>query len=354
MLSFLTHIRQQRSFLVQTEDQFIFIHDTLAEAIASGETNIKTSYLSRYINSLQSNFTTEDSTWQLLQRQFNQITSKKPLESQFSAATMPCNQLKNQTFDFLPIDGTRVKLPAIQDMEGSDYINASWIPGFTSLTEFILTQHPKEGTRSDFWRLVWEQDVHTVAVLSSCNDTDYQLFWPENEVTRIGQLKIKHTEEGLLSGFQTKDFRLECGESTPRVVRMVFCPDWSSGLGSSAKIQQNNLNLLPVINARQDHLPPRPLLVIDKDGGSAAAAFCALSNLFRQVHYDHSVDIYLTAKTIHNCRPGVWTRPDHILALYKSVEFFVSQVSSEERPGPDGKEDKKVSLEVSIAKRSQY
>ena len=137
-------------------------------------------------------------------------------------------------------------------------------------------------------------------------------------------MKIKHTEEGLLSGFQTKDFRLECGESTPRVVRMVFCPDWSSGLGSSPKIQQNNLNLLPVINARQDHLPPRPLLVIDKDGGSAAPAFCALSNLFRQVHYDHSVDIYLTAKTIHNCRPGVWTRPDHILALYKAVELFIS------------------------------
>ena len=27
--------------------------------------------------------------------------------------------------------------------EGSDYINASWIPGFLSLTEFIMSQHPK-------------------------------------------------------------------------------------------------------------------------------------------------------------------------------------------------------------------
>ena len=37
----------------------------------------------RYINSLQSNFTSEDATWQLLQRQFNQITAKKPLETHF-------------------------------------------------------------------------------------------------------------------------------------------------------------------------------------------------------------------------------------------------------------------------------
>ena len=27
--------------------------------------------------------------------------------------------------------------------EGSDYINASWVPGFLSLTEFIMSQHPK-------------------------------------------------------------------------------------------------------------------------------------------------------------------------------------------------------------------
>ena len=27
--------------------------------------------------------------------------------------------------------------------EGSDYINASWLPGYLSLNQFILTQHPK-------------------------------------------------------------------------------------------------------------------------------------------------------------------------------------------------------------------
>ena len=107
----------------------------------------------------------------------------------------------------------------IRDREGSDYINASWIPGFQSLTEFIITQHPKEQTMKDFWRMIWDQDIHTVVILSNIDDQDMDVFWPENDLLRIGQLKIKHTEEGLLSGFQTKDFRLECGESTPRVIR---------------------------------------------------------------------------------------------------------------------------------------
>jgi len=338
ILSFLSYIRHQRACLVQTEDQYVFIHDCLAEAVDSGETNIRSSYLTRYINSLQSNFTTEESTWQLLQRQFNQITAKKPLESHFKAATAAGNQLKNQSFEFLPLDSTRLKLPLLDDQEGSDYINASWVPGFLSLTEFIMSQHPKEHTMPDFWRLLWDQDVHTVVVLSNVNEPDFPIFWPETDHLRLGLLKIRHTEEGLLSGFMTKDFRLESGESSPRVVRMVFCPEWSS------PVEADSLGLLRVVQGRQDHLPPRPLLVIDREGGTEAASFIALSSLLRQLHYDRSVDIYSTAKTIHNARPGVWRTPEHILQLYRSVEALVS---SNGRQQPEGKEER-------IEARDQY
>ena len=169
LVAFLRHIRTQRNFLVQTEEQYIFVHDALAEAVASGETNINRSYLSRYINSLQSSFTTDENSipWQLLDRQFKLATAYQPQESQFMAALKPCNQCKNQNFDYMPIESARVALSPKAGVEGSDYINASWLPGFHKLKEFIVTQHPVEQTISDFWQMLWDHNARTVVVLSA-------------------------------------------------------------------------------------------------------------------------------------------------------------------------------------------
>ena len=53
IFSFLKHIRNQRAHLVQTEEQYVFIHDALVEVIEAGETHINKTALPRYIHSLQ-------------------------------------------------------------------------------------------------------------------------------------------------------------------------------------------------------------------------------------------------------------------------------------------------------------
>ncbi len=168
LMAYLRHIRTQRNYLVQTEEQYVFVHDTLAEAVAAGETNIHRSYLTRYINSLQSSFTTDENSipWQLLDRQFKLATAYRPQEIQFNSALKACNQGKNQNFDYLPIESSRVVISPKPGIDGSDYINASWVTGLSSEQEFIITQHPLEQTVLDFWQLVWDQNVRTVVVLS--------------------------------------------------------------------------------------------------------------------------------------------------------------------------------------------
>ena len=332
ILPFLKHIRAQRNFMVQTLEQFVFIHEALVETVLSGETNIKLAYLSRYITSLQSSFTTEESSvpFQLLDRQFSHVTRYKPQELEFSSAILPCNQLKNQSFDFIPLDGNPVALAPVSGQEGSDYVNASWLPGYRSLTEFILTQHPKAATLEDFWRLVWEQRVLTVVVLSApATQPDYPLFWVQ-EQTRLGNIILSPTEEGLLCGFQTKDFSLrQHNDPQGMKVRLIFCPEWA---GEEARVK---LSLVGVVNS----LPPSPILVLDQLGGAQAGTLCALSYLLRQAESEGNVDVYQTAKTLHNARPGIWPSADHLLSLYKLTLSYCSSLEGS-RGKPDGREEK--------------
>ena len=61
-------------------------------------------------------------------------------EKPCTAADMPVNRPKNRFTNILPYDHSRVKLQPSDDEEGSDYINANFVPGFNSPREFIVTQ----------------------------------------------------------------------------------------------------------------------------------------------------------------------------------------------------------------------
>lgn len=60
--------------------------------------------------------------------------------------------------------------------EGSDYINATWMQGFSSLREYIVTQHPLPNTMIDFWQMVWDHNAQTIIMISIIDNQVSQSF----------------------------------------------------------------------------------------------------------------------------------------------------------------------------------
>ena len=60
-----------------------------------------------------------------------------------------------------------------------DFIHANRIKGGPLFNEFIVTQAPMDNTIGDFWRMVWQEKVPYVFMLSSRKEADKCAeYWP--------------------------------------------------------------------------------------------------------------------------------------------------------------------------------
>ncbi|XP_037371508.2 receptor-type tyrosine-protein phosphatase H [Talpa occidentalis] len=129
-----------------------------------------------------------------------------------TVASAPENSAKNRYRNVLPYDWSRVALKPVSGEPGSDYINASFIPGLSSSQEFIATQGPLPQTVGDFWRLVWEQQSRTLVMLTNCIESGRvkcEHYWPlDTKPCTHGDLRVTLTGEEVTDNWAVRSLQL--------------------------------------------------------------------------------------------------------------------------------------------------
>ncbi|PWA21894.1 hypothetical protein CCH79_00015570, partial [Gambusia affinis] len=152
-------------------------------------------------------------------------------------------------FILLPDDWSRVKLNASTPNNTLDYINANYLPGYSSSREYIACQGPLPNTVDDFWRMVWEQKVKRIVMVTNCVEagrTKCEQYWPEDRSPSThGELIVSKTSEERESNWVLREFKVkhtkDAEERTVKHFHFTAWPDHGVPQGTEVLIRFRGL-----------------------------------------------------------------------------------------------------------------
>ncbi|XP_061180604.1 receptor-type tyrosine-protein phosphatase alpha-like [Saccostrea echinata] len=312
VFEFVKQMRDDRMTMVQTPEQYIFLHRALqcgfqdkGNVIQEGDLQSKTEELLNDHSPLNQ---------RILYKEFKFLTSLKPVynDEDKKDAKKAENKSKNFSGDILPISKFRPYLTSY--VKGrNDFINAVIVSTFTNPTGFILTQKPLPETNVDLCRLCMDHEVAALVVLT---DNDEETTWlPKRGLSQSCPPYILTTgNSGSTINGVSQDTLVISSTEHKRDIDVFLIPhenDDSLVKGTELLLEKEKTSKCPAV-------------IISKDGAGPAGIFCVLYNALQQLRMDGEVDVFTTVRQIQSRRPEVLTKLEEYKRCYQLVSLFVS------------------------------
>uniref|UniRef100_A0A3Q3E4X0 Receptor-type tyrosine-protein phosphatase S n=1 Tax=Hippocampus comes TaxID=109280 RepID=A0A3Q3E4X0_HIPCM len=321
-----TLMRAQRNYMVQTEDQYVFIHDALQEAVNCGTTEVPARNLYAYIQKLTQIEAGENVTG--MELEFKRLANTKAHTSRFISANLPCNKFKNRLVNIMPYESTRVCLQPIRGVEGSDYINASFIDGYRQQKAYIATQGPLAETTEDFWRMLWEHNSTIVVMLTKLREMGREKchqYWPAERSARYQYFVVDPMAEYNMPQYILREFKVtDARDGQSRTVRQFQFTDWpEQGVPKSG---EGFIDFIGQVHKTKEQFgQDGPISVHCSAGVGRTGVFITLSIALERMRYEGVVDIFQTVKMLRTQRPAMVQTEDQYQFCYRAgLEYLGS------------------------------
>uniref|UniRef100_A0A8C6PMZ0 protein-tyrosine-phosphatase n=1 Tax=Nothobranchius furzeri TaxID=105023 RepID=A0A8C6PMZ0_NOTFU len=297
-------LRSQRVNMVQTEEQYVFVHDAILEACLCGNTAIPVcEFRAVYYNISRLDPQTNSSQIKDEFQTLNIVTPRVRPED-CSVGLLPRNHDKNRSMDVLSADRCLPFLISV-DGESSNYINAALMDSHKQPAAFIVTQHPLPNTMGDFWRLVFDYNCSSIVMLNEMDAAQLCMqYWPEKNSCCYGPIQVEFISADIDEDIINRIFRI-CNMARPqdgyRLVQHFQFIGWPAYRDTPLS-KRSILQLVRRLAKWQEQYDGGDgrTVVHCLTGGGRSGTFCAICSINEMIQQQNIVDVFHTVKTLRN------------------------------------------------------
>uniref|UniRef100_A0A182JAQ7 protein-tyrosine-phosphatase n=1 Tax=Anopheles atroparvus TaxID=41427 RepID=A0A182JAQ7_ANOAO len=306
------------------------------------------------------------------QHEFELLPDKFP-DRTTKNSDMKENMPKNRYPDIKAYDQTRVKLTPLNGLAGSDYINANFVIGYKERKKFICAQGPMDATINDFWRMIWEQHLEIIVMLTNLeeyNKTKCAKYWPEgtNDSIQYGELlitfhSITYYADYIIRTLKVTKRSASSGEETCREISQYHYLAWKDFM--APEHPQGITKFINRINPEYS-LQRGPILVHCSAGVGRTGTFVALDTLSQQLQEESQVSIFNTICDMRYQRNFLVQSLKQYIFLYRALaelayfgdteidqKSLASTIENLKQPSPDNPEISRLELQFQRLKAFQ-
>eukprot|EP00800_Vazella_pourtalesii_P014468 TRINITY_DN3682_c0_g1_i1.p1 TRINITY_DN3682_c0_g1~~TRINITY_DN3682_c0_g1_i1.p1 ORF type:complete len:1204 (+),score=133.75 TRINITY_DN3682_c0_g1_i1:501-3614(+) len=320
-------LREARCLMVQTKDQFMFIHDAIQDLITCKDTFVSDHEFHLYlenalIRDLKTMTTPFEDKYELIMRTSRIIDPRDTNESSEIA-----NVMKNRYPNFVPFDSHRVSI--IPDQDGDrDYINASFVHSYQRHKGFIAAQSPLDFTVYDFWKMITKHRILLVVMLSELYEDGHEMsakYWPEEgKEMLVHYLIIRCEKEEIFDDFVRRKIVVSTEQGgINQSIQQIQFKKWK--LKELPEIN-DVLTLYHQFNQVERGLKSKeavPILVHCDNGSTRTGTFIASINAIQQLELERKVDIFQIVRNLRNSRPCMVPSLDLYIFIFKLIASYI-------------------------------
>ncbi|KAL4216293.1 hypothetical protein ACF0H5_024018 [Mactra antiquata] len=321
------NMREQRVNMVQTPDQYEYVHRAIVYTLTLDVDYTPTETFNEHVMSLN------DSLYGVMFKKLKSPIEFAHPENEIAVTTNKRETNKNRPGSDVPGNESRPMLYLNRGFNDSNYINAVYVDGFKRRNRFILAQTPLSSTLEDFVCLIYQDKCSCVVSVEVTDNRkqDVGCYIPqENESLTFGSFVVTCMKFQNKYNHQYRKLRIKNNGKQAdgeRIVNHFQYTNWKN----TEKVPSSEADFVQFINDAQSSSKDdglSPLLLHCLTGGEKCGLFCTVSLLLERADIIRQISVVNTVRLLRLGRRNVIPNKEQLKFAHQCVASKMEMLNS--------------------------